>query len=702
MILAFNRAAKEEIQERLQNKIGVKCDTHTFHSFGLEVIAKSKQKKPSIAKFVENDTEYKEEINKIIIKACKEKVYGNIMAFFASYLLPYTAMSLYKVIGDYYKSIKKNKKSLSGIYVRSLEELEIADLLTLFSVNFEYEQNYKYDTATYEYRQYQPDFYLPDYDIYIEHFAINRDGTSIFGEEYVKSIDWKRKIHIEYNTIMIETYSFMKSDGILSDYLISQLKKNNVILTPIPRDQFIQQSSDNITRFAHLCASFLNLFKSSHSNFEKMLCKTDENKHDTYYTKRSKTFLSIFEYIYNEYELLLKANNVIDFNDMINKAVDTISLGDWHGKYKFIIIDEFQDISVARAALIQALQKVLPEVKLFCVGDDWQSIYRFAGSDISVMTNFNDYFGYNVRIDLTRTFRFNDKIAYVSSKFIQKNPNQLKKEVSSLFKNTNHGIVLFIPDETSGRYLENFAEEISKEANHSQTDVLILGRYNFLEKNVAYQELKKVAPQCNFKFRTVHSAKGLEADYVIIIGVSSESVYGFPSERVDDPILDLVLARNENYQFAEERRLFYVALTRAKKKVFLVAPQEEISPFFSELADEYNSYFVEQRNIIIANRYCPICITGIALLRNGKDSSFYGCSNFPNCTFTSEACPACAVGYFANSNDGYYTCDKCGKQAQLCPRCRKGFLIQKSGQFGLFYGCSNYRLTGCSFTKNIS
>ena len=701
LIIAFNRAAKEEIEQRIQKKVGVHCDTHTFHSFGLEVIAKSKRKKPSLAKFVENDTAYKEIIQKIITDLCQRNdIYGKIVTFFIAYLLPYTPISEYKVPGDYFKAVKKNKETLTGVYVRSLEELEIADFLTLFSIQYEYEPNYKHDTATQQYRQYQPDFYLPEYDIYIEHFALDRDGSSPYGESYIESLAWKRNIHAEYNTTMIETYSYLKSEGTLTAYLYAELEKHKVVLSPIARDEFIKQSEKYITIFAHLCSQFLTLFKNGNASIDAVSTRIQNNDYSDYETKRYTAFLTIFEAIFNDYQHILKKSKTVDFNDMINLAVDTISSGYNNKPYKFILVDEFQDISVGRASLIQALQKAIPDVKLFCVGDDWQSIYRFAGSDISVMTNFQAYFGYFARIDLTKTFRFNNKIAHVASSFIQKNDKQLKKEVISHHKNIHRGVILFIPDENSGKYLEEFAKEIAKETQNTATDVLILGRYNYLENAVAYKDLKQAAPKCNFKFRSVHSAKGLEADYVILLGLSSGR-HGFPSEIVDDPILDLVLARSDDYPFAEERRLFYVALTRAKRKVFIVAPQNEISAFFTELAEDFDSSFVDQRNIIIANRSCPSCKSGLLVQRTGKNGFFFGCSNFPECTFTREACPACSIGYFSDSHDGFFTCDKCGNKTEACQMCRNGFLVQKSGQYGLFWGCSNYHHTGCRFTKNI-
>ncbi|MTV28710.1 AAA family ATPase, partial [Nitriliruptoraceae bacterium ZYF776] len=119
------------------------------------------------------------------------------------------------------------------------------------------------------------------------------------------------------------------------------------------------------------------------------------------------------------------------------RATGHVEAGRYRSPYRHILVDEFQDISLGRARLIKALKRQHPDARLFAVGDDWQSIYRFAGSDIHIMRNFGREFGgtfagtkdVHCTIDLGRTFRSVDKIALSAQKFVLRNPAQITKTV---------------------------------------------------------------------------------------------------------------------------------------------------------------------------------------------------------------------------------------------------------------------------------
>jgi DNA helicase-4 len=219
-------------------------------------------------------------------------------------------------------------------------------------------------------------------------------------------------------------------------------------------------------------------------------------------------------------------------------------------------VDEFQDISLGRAGLIRALRGQVQGAKLFCVGDDWQSIYRFTGSDISLTTDFEGYFGPARRTALDRTFRFHDRIAAFSSHFVQRNPRQLRKRLSTAATSDKLGVVVYRHGEGDDPLPTILAEIAALGA----ASVFLLGRYGFTAPD-DLRALQARFPRLNIRFLTAHGSKGLEADYVVLLGLTSGR-HGFPSEVADDPVLGLVLADGEPFAFAEERRLFYVALTR--------------------------------------------------------------------------------------------------------------------------------------------
>ena len=334
---------------------------------------------------------------------------------------------------------------------------------------------------------------------------------------------------------------------------------------------------------------------------------------------------------------------------------------------------------------------------MFAVGDDWQAIFRFAGSDITIMREFEKRFGESERLNLETTFRCSDRIAEVATKFVLCNSAQIRKKVRAIRKAPGPCVHVGLPGKKAS-LLREVLDEIAADAGKRDgtSTVLLLGRYRHTRpKNMS--DLASRYRGLRFSSMTVHGSKGLEADYVVVLGVCSGR-NGFPTEITDDPLLDLVLSASERHPNAEERRLFYVALTRAKRRVFLVADGGPPSPFVKELID--NGYDVTVFGQLPESDVpCPKCRNGHLKRRENarNESTFYGCSNYPYCDYLQPSCPACGKGLPVKTN-GDFRCRDCGKDIESCPNC-EGWLQPRIGKHGRFLGCSNW--PDCDHTRAL-
>jgi DNA helicase IV len=694
LLISFARKARDEMYNRGREKINEKLNVHTFHSLGLFIIGQVEGKRPSISELSTDRYKLLNAITSFIEKRSKNSDFlVQLNDYFAFHQIPYVSEFHFDSKGEYIDYLKKfETRSLNGDLVKSLEELEIANYLFLNGIEYEYESNYEIPTADKNHRQYKPDFYLPEKGIYIEHFGIdenNKTAPFVDNQKYLEEMDWKREIHSTYQTKLIETYSWHKKTGILLDKLGKQLLRKEVDFKLLPPEQTFEKINKLglVHPFSSLLATFLNLYKSSDKTIPELL----EIAKTQYNSKRYLAFLHIFSEILDDYQESLLPD--IDFNDMINRASNYLRQGKYSSPFKYVLVDEFQDISQSRYFLLEALLQNNPDAKSFCVGDDWQSIYRFTGSDISIMKKFDDHLNPSEIMTLNKTFRFNNKLCDVSTKFILENPNQITKQLTTQKTGTQPAVTLhWTKDETEE--IEVILKTLSP--NH-ESSVFILGRYNHQRpKNL--RKLRKSFPNITIEYHTVHSSKGKQSDYVIIVGLESGK-YSFPSQIEDDPVLNLVLADKETVSNAEERRLFYVAITRAKEHVHLLSNPAKPSSFTLEL--EKNNYDIQSLgNNPRSGHSCPDCGTGIIVSRWSERGQFFACNNYPYCQYIARTCPQCGQG-FINKRAGRYVCSTeiCSFNAESCPRCSDGYLVERFGRTK-FYGCNNY--PSCRFTRSIS
>jgi len=267
----------------------------------------------------------------------------------------------------------------------------------------------------------------------------------------------------------------------------------------------------------------------------------------------------------------LKEENAVDFSGLIHQAIIILEKGRFVSPWKHILVDEFQDISPQRAALLSALRAQNKHTSLFAVGDDWQAIYRFSGAQLSLTTAFHHYFGEGDRSDLDTTYRFNSRIGEIANRFIQQNPHQLAKPLNSLRPGDKKAVTLLADDQ-----LEPLLDKLSGYAKPDER-ILVLARYHHL-KPAALEKAATRWPKLQLEFMTIHASKGQQADYVIVLGLK-EGSDGFPAPARESVMEEALLPVPEDFPDAEERRLLYVAITRARHRVWLLFNKEEPSVF---------------------------------------------------------------------------------------------------------------------------
>jgi DNA helicase-4 len=685
LLLSFGRDVRDEMLERTQKRFGVPIEVNTFHSLGMKIISDAEGRKPRVTRLSTDHTALTKFIDGIVDAKSSDPHFLKELNNFSLRLTEYKTEWDFKSLSEYIEYVKsRHLRSLGGERVKSYQELEIANYLYLNGITYEYEKPYEYRTSSKLHGQYRPDFYLPDYRIYLEHFGVDERGQTapfVDSKRYREEMDWKRSLHKENETTLLETFSYEAKGGGLQSSLKRKLTERGVKLTPISDEERFDKLNELglIKPISGLLATFLSLFKSNNMEWSELERRATASRT----TERDSSFLIVFKDVYKEYETILTSADEVDFSDMINRSTKYIEDGQVNTGYRYVLVDEFQDLSQSRFKLLKAILDSNPDCKLFAVGDDWQSIFRFAGSDLSLMSRFEKYFGDSKILFVDENFRFNDKICNLSTRFILENPKQIRKQLKP-----KEFVALPAVSLIYTRAPQEEVEGILRHLSERGGTVQILGRYNHSNPRIPQH------PNLEVEFLTVHRSKGTEADYVIILDLKSGS-YGFPSEIADDPVLQLVLPEPEDFPHAEERRLFYVALTRARKHVFLLADPGKPSGFVTELLK--GGYEVELRSEPVTSEGdCPIC-GGDIIKRNGTNGEFYSCSNNPYCDYRVPRCPNCE-GHLLFRNDEF-ECDSCRSKFRKCPSCGAALLI-RNGPYSQFIGCINY--PECEYTEKTS
>jgi len=715
LLLAFGKDAASEMAARIKERAGFAVNAMTFHALGNRIIRAVEGTGPALADHASDEAKFRALLRDILLNevASTAGLGKLLMDWFSEFYWPYKSEWDFKTLDSYFQWVEAHElRTLNGDRVRSFEEWEIANWLYRNGIAYEYEPLYKGRLPEDARGPYRPDFWLTESGIYIEHFGVRRErganGSTrlmtapyIDRDRYLADMEWKRQLHAANGTALIETFSYEKVEGKLLDNLKDKLAPH-VTLKPVAPDQLFTTlaAMGQLDAFTQTLGTFLRHFKSGGSTIAR--CEARAASSDD--VPRSRAFLKIFDALIAAYEARL--GDMIDFEDMIVRATAHVESGRYKSPYRHILVDEFQDISEGRARLLQALKAQHEDARLFAVGDDWQSIYRFTGADVHLMRNFGAAFGGRFAdnkavhsiVDLGRTFRSVDKIAHPARRFVLRNPAQITKTVVPAATTESPAImVAYYKWGQESDALRAALERLSFSAALG-TSVLLLGRYHHARPQ-AFTALTEQFPLLSMRFMTVHASKGLEADHVIILRAVSGSM-GFPSEIVDDPLLDLVLPEPENFEHAEERRLFYVALTRARQSVTILADREKPSSFARELIENSDYQAIEIGEPSIAERRCQAC-GGRMLAQNAQSGgSYFVCEHRRLCGQRLKSCSICGNGLPTKrpTDPSRFLCS-CGAAFPACPSCADGWLVERRGRNGTFLGCVNY--PACKGTQNL-
>lgn len=637
LALAFQNKAALEIKDRLKKRYGIDVEIRTFHSLGKKIIEESSKikriKAPELKAECSEEWKYQRFMQGLFDKELSKdkKLQNQIIAFMKCYgdneIIKEEAD--FKRKEEYYNYQRSlTYTALDGTKVKSESERTIINFFLMHNLNGNkikcvYENPapwMKYrDENGKEYTP-KPDFYFPDFDIYLEHWAIDKNGKVpdwFSGEsptkEYIDNMNIKKEKYAENKKILIETtQAEFETDVFYKNLEIKFLEalrkrdsKEKYELSPLSYREMVERVWEECQEFVKTIAINLSRYIVIAKTYNLSSSDIEKRLHDEKWTPKQKAFGEIAVRIFKVYEKDLKKDNSIDFSDMINLAVNLLKENKsfYKDTYDHILIDEYQDVSTQRHNLIKELMAKNHKCKLFCVGDDWQSIMGFAGSNLDFFVHFKKYFEHPARTDLTKNYRSIKSIVDAGACMIKNNAEgQIKKKTISnsveskpiLVYSSLHKKEYFVPyyEQIAKHALDKIRELV--DSGYKYDDFMILLRIakkpklrNFITTysrflNIPMSE-EPDKPNC-VHILSVHKSKGLQSRVVIILCVDKD-LYGFPCELENPDILETAIKNNDGLREQEERRLFYVAVTRAKEEVMMYTQKCSESKFITEIKD---------------------------------------------------------------------------------------------------------------------
>lgn len=609
LAITYSNKAAEEMQVRLKEKFKItEVNVSTIHSFANSIVKEESDYKLSTIDANDITNIVEEGYNKFLNsnQAFREYFYKFLSHHDDEYLNEDDFEEKTEFLAE---MSSKKYETLKGEKVKSRAEKAIADFFFLYNIKYQYEKIADWADKSEDKVVYQPDFYLPEYDIYIEHLGVNRKNEvpewfELTSQEYLAKRNWARGQFKKHNKNLVESFDYDYQEGNLESILKNKLKSRGVKFKKRSFEEFIDSVADvNSYTLIDDYKKFINTAKINNVKVDQIKNLLTRRFEKQYYFAKSAAML------YQHYEDYLKENRKIDFNDMIYKAASILKENPqkYQQRYDHLLVDEFQDVSLGHIEIIKQFFEGDSDVKLFCVGDDWQSIYSFQGSDPKYFIDFEKYFGRAAKTYLVDNYRCPRSVLDAGNSLIENNKHKIEKKVNA--NNKAETIPkLHILSESNRykykvtKYTVNLVKEYLAEGNEPE-EIMVICRYDgaapFLKeikeelKNAGISYLGKgddyynaedngSIPENAVSIFSVHQSKGREADNVILLHMVKDDNFSFPTVDKENRLIEPVKLNKINH-LEEERRLFYVAITRASKNLDILTQFNNMSPFVKEI-----------------------------------------------------------------------------------------------------------------------
>lgn len=584
----------------------------TFHSFGynlmrnygvnefdnrFRIVGDEKSgEAEEFSKYIAPETAF-EVFYKLLIQRCEDT--GYLLAL-KRYVLDYVVDKIH--LKDYkIQQLSREGKfytALDGTKLRSKSEQYIADYFFRHNIPYQYEPQIRIKDFPF-----RPDFYIPAANLFIEHVS-NRSYSMKDKEEQFR----------QGGVLYAKTYERMAENSavfnhVLDNLIRGRLPSNYSTLKSITFQEAFKGHLDHVKEFVRMVMRVTDLIKVESLNREEVLTNARKDQHE-----RIRHFYELAIPIIGEYEKYCIDKSYLDFNDLISTTVSLLKNQEdiahkIRARYPYVLVDEFQDVNNLQVDLIKLL--LTDRTQLFCVGDDWQSIYGFRGSNVQYIIEFEKHFPPSTIIKLNLNYRSTRNIVGASNEVIKNNRYKIEKDILAS-KNSEHKIIVYAGIEEE----ENVAYCIQKvrdclEEGISAEEILFLYR-----RTKMFQPFKEGLRGAGLSvpYKTIHAAKGLEAKVVFIVGLT-DGFGGFPDVWLEDRIFQIVKKANLDLLLEEERRLFYVAITRAKDKLFLITEKGRESSFLKEIPETYTVRTgIPLPSVVEEVRMCPKCYSQLEKL----------------------------------------------------------------------------------------
>jgi len=567
-----------------------------------------------LSKFAAPETVF-EVIHKLLIGACEDTEY---LLQLKRYILDYLIdkVHLKKVDPRFLPKDGKYFTTLDGTRVRSKSEQFIADWFYRHSIKYEYEPLLNVKDFSFH-----PDFYIPDANLYIEHISDKSCSTRGKEEQFQKG-----------NLLLVKTFENMTKDSALFNHTLDTIVKNRLPsnyhkTVSINFNEEFNGYHGEVRDFVRQIMRITDMIKVENTNIDRVLEQARQDQHE-----RVRNFYELAIPIVKKYVSYCTDKSYLDFNDMISRSISLLKnhadiANVYKEKFHYILVDEFQDVNNLQVELIKLL--LTDQTQLFCVGDDWQSIYGFRGSNVSYIVEFEKHFANAKTIKLNLNYRSTQNIVGASNEVIKHNKFKIDKDLYAS-KKSEHKIVVFAGnnEDENVQFCLGKVRELLKEGVNND-EILFLYRRSKM-RTPYFQQFKNQGVHVQYK--TIHAAKGLESKVVFILGLT-EGYGGFPDIWLEDRIFQVIKKANHDLLLEEERRLFYVAITRAKDKLFLITEKGNESSFLKEIPEAFtvrttNSINLLPEKIITCGNcfsqleklwvVCPYCGEKVAPSQDGR------------------------------------------------------------------------------------